>query len=410
MNLWESFRLAVSSILLYPSRAILTMLGIIIGVAAVISLLALGRGVENSVASQFEGLGADVLTVRAGQPTRGFFTATTPLTVKNVQDLADGATTPSVSYVAADYQVRATAVDGYNSTSVTVRGVTPNYFALNEWYPSSGSTFTQSDSTSQAQIAVLGSTVVEDLYGSADYDAVGESFMLNGLAFTVVGVLEEQSATGPDDPNDAILVPLLTAQARLGNARIAGEGYQVSTILAKVSDTTLLDAAESEIEAYLLAEHGIADPDQADFTVTQSSTAAETRTEVLGIVTLFLSGIAAISLLVGGIGVMNIMLVSVSERTREIGLRKAVGARAGDILVQFLIESLLLSLLGGVLGIAAGWAIAQVGSTLISATAVLTPDIVLLAAGVSLFIGVFFGVYPANRAARMNPIQALRFE
>ncbi|MCK6580701.1 MAG: ABC transporter permease [Anaerolineae bacterium] len=410
MNLWESFRLAVGSILLYPTRAALTMLGIIIGVAAVISLLALGRGVENSVASQFEGLGADILTVRANMPMRGFSSASTPLTLKNLQALADGVTTPSVSGVAAEYQVRATAVDGYNSTSVTVRGVTPNYFTLNEWSLTAGSAFTQSDSDSQAQIAVLGVTVVEDLYGSADYDAVGESLLINDLAFTVVGILAEQTATGPNDPNDAIIVPLLTAQARLGNARVAGEGYQVSSILAKVSDTALLDAAQSEIEAYLLSAHGIADPDQADFTVTQASATAETRTEVLGIVTLFLSGIAAISLLVGGIGVMNIMLVSVSERTREIGLRKAVGARAGDILVQFMIESLLLSMLGGALGVAAGMAIAAIGSQLISATAVLSPEIIVLAVGVSLFIGVFFGVYPANRAARMNPIQALRFE
>lgn len=411
MSVFETFRIAVTSLLLNRMRALLTMLGIVIGVAAVISLMSLGRGVESLVADQFNGLGADILTVRASSPQRGFSSATNPLTDVNVEAIADPAIIPSVAQVAADYQVQGTVVKGYVSTSATVRGVTANFFGVNDWHPSSGSTFTIQDINTQAQIALLGTTMVEDVFGSETYDPIGESILINGRSFTVVGVMTAQTATGFNDPNSTILVPITTAQAKLGNARIAGAGYTVSSIMAKVSDLTLIDQATDEIEAYLLEEHGIVNEAQADFSVSSPSNAAESRTEVLGTLTLFLSGIAAISLLVGGIGVMNIMMVSVSERTREIGLRKAVGARAGDILSQFLIESLLLSLIGGAVGIGFGWGIASLASGLIGITSLtMSPDVVLLAVGVSVAIGVFFGLYPANRAARMHPIQALRFE
>ncbi|MBE2272528.1 MAG: ABC transporter permease [Anaerolinea sp.] len=410
MRFFESFRIAVTSLLLNRTRALLTMLGIIIGVGAVVSLISLGRGVQDYVVARFEGLGADILTVRGSPPARGFFQATNPLTMVDVEALADEAVAPDVNQIAADYTVQGTVVDGYASVTVTVRGVTGSYFAVQEWLPGVGSLFTSQDIEGQAQIALLGSTVVEDLYGDASYDPTGKTIRINDLAFVIVGVMEERTAT-MQDPNNAILVPISTAQARLGNARIAGEGYRVSTIYAQVSETASMDAATEQIEAYLLDKHGISDPDQADFDVTSAETIAESRTAVLETLTLFLSGIAAISLLVGGIGVMNIMLVSVSERTQEIGLRKAVGAQHRDILSQFLIESVLLSLFGGAGGIAVSWAVLQAAPRFISGvTFSLSPDVVLLATGVSSGIGIFFGLFPANRAARLNPIQALRFE
>ena len=410
MRFLESFRLAVISLLLNRTRAVLTMLGIIIGVAAVVSLISLGRGVQDYVASRFEGLGADILTVRAQPPRRGFFSATNPLTMVDVESLADPGIAPDVNQVAADYTVQGTVVDGYNSVSVTVRGITANYFAIYDWMPSSGSIFTQQDIDAQREIALLGTTVIEDLFGDETFDPTGRTVLINNRAFVIVGVMEERTATF-NNPNNEILVPISTAQTRLANARVAGEGYTVSTVYAQVSDTAMMEAATDQIEAYLLQKHGIQDANQADFTITSAETVAESRTAVLSTLTLFLSGIAAISLLVGGIGVMNIMLVSVSERTREIGLRKAVGAQRSDILSQFLFESILLSLLGGAGGIALSWGVLQLAPNLISGvTFSLSSDVVLLATGVSSGIGIFFGLFPANRAAQMNPIQALRFE
>ncbi len=412
MRILESFRIAVTSLLLNRTRALLTMLGIIIGVGAVVSLMSLGRGVQDYVASQFEGMGADILTVRGSSPVRGFFfaTVTNPLTVIDVEALATETIAPDVDQVAADYTVQGRVVDGYSTTSVTVRGVTANYFAVYDWLPQTGSIFTQQDIDSQTQIALLGTTVVEDLFGDASFDPTGRTLLINNRAFIVVGVMEERTAT-MQDPNDEILVPITTAQTRLANARIAGEGYSVSTIYAQVNDPLMMDTATSEIEAYLLDKHGITDPDSADFSISSAETVAESRTAVLATLTVFLSGIAAISLLVGGIGVMNIMLVSVSERTQEIGLRKAVGAQHGDILSQFLIESLLLSLLGGAGGIALSWGVLQIAPNVISGvTFSLSSDVILLATGVSSGIGIFFGLFPANRAAKLHPIQALRYE
>ncbi len=222
--------------------------------------------------------------------------------------------------------------------------------------------------------------------------------------------MEQQTATGFQDPNELILIPISAAQTRLTNARVAPGGYTVSTIQAQVASTDQLTAATDEITNYLLAQHGIRNAAQADFTVSNPQTIADTRTQVLGTLTIFLSGIAAISLLVGGIGVMNIMLVSVSERTREIGLRKAVGARAGDILGQFLLESIVLSLIGCAGGVALSWGITSLVSRLLGIAPSLSPDVILLATGISSAIGVFFGLYPARRAALMRPIDALRFE
>jgi len=413
MNIFENLRIALNNLLLNRLRALLTILGIVIGVAAVTSLISLGRGVEDYIASQFEGLGADILTVRARPPTRGFNrSAMNPLTSKDVTALSSDDIAPSIGAVTAEYQTQGTVVHGYDSLSSTIRGVSANYAAVNDWYPVEGGFFTEQDITAQSQIAFMGITAIEDLFGDESYDPTGETILINDLPFTVVGVMEEQSSSFGQDPNSAILVPLLTAQSKLGNARVAGAGYSISTIQAKLAEGADVDTATDEIETYLLAEHGITNPDLADFSVSNPETISEARTEVFATLTLFLSAIAAISLLVGGIGVMNIMLVSVSERTREIGLRKAVGARSSDILGQFMIEAIMLSLLGGVGGVVLSLGVTSLaGNALLSGvTPSLSGDVFLLATGVCSGIGVLFGLYPANRAARMQPIQALRFE
>ncbi len=408
MPLSESISIALNSLLLNRLRAILTSLGIIIGVAAVISLISLGRGVQDYVSQQFSSLGVDLLTVRSIRP-RGLQTAETPLTMDDVNALAK---LPDVKAVSAEYQVRATVVNDRNTAQIAVQGVTINYADVNNWHPANGGGFfTSQDLDSQSPYALLGTTAVSDLFGSASANPVGTTILINNTPFTVVGTMAAQNATGFQDPNEAILVPITAAQTRLATARSADGGYTVSTIQVQAASTDVLTPVTDAITQYLLREHGIRNPNAADFFVGNQQSIADSRTQTLQTLTLFLAGIAGISLVVGGIGVMNIMLVSVSERTREIGLRKAVGAQASDILSQFLIESLVLSLIGCAGGIAVSYAITQVGGRALGGlTITLSPDVILLATGISSAIGIFFGLYPANRAARMRPIDALRFE
>jgi putative ABC transport system permease protein len=410
MNVVEALRVALVSLTLNRLRAILTILGVVIGVASVISLMGLGRGVERYVASQFEGLGANILSVSASRPSSGLIVATQPLTTADVTEIE---ALPGISAVTAQYQVQgATVAANETSVSVTVRGVTANYGTVNNW-ETRGETafFTQAQIDESARVAILGTSTVADLFGEATVDPVGLSIQINNRAFTIIGVMEEQVSSGFQDPNAIVLVPISIAQTRLDNARVASGGYSVNQIQVLVSSSEAINSVTAEIEAYLMEAHDIDNPRDADFTVSNRAEILQSITQVTGILTIFLSAIAGISLLVGGVGVMNIMLVSVSERTREIGLRKAVGARAADILGQFLIESVLLSIGGGLLGIALGWGVMQIGTQLLTDLQLtLTPDIAALAVGVSSFIGIFFGLYPANRAARMRPIDALRFE
>ena len=269
MNLRESLRIAVSSLLLNRTRALLTMLGIIIGVGAVIALIGLGRGVETSVASQFEGLGADTLTVRGNPPRFGTSTATQPLTIADAEALA---ALPGVKQVAAEYQVQGTVVYERNSSNSSVRGVSANFFAVNDWYPAVGSIFSTGDLEEQAQIALVGSDMVDDLFDGAN--PVGQTILINNRAFTVVGVMEEKSSSGFNNQNSAILVPITTAQTRLGNARVVG-GYDVSSLSVQVNDVNDIDAAKSRVEAFLLAEHGITNSTEADFQIQNPSTIVE---------------------------------------------------------------------------------------------------------------------------------------
>jgi putative ABC transport system permease protein len=413
MSLTESLRIAVGSLLINRLRAVLTTLGIIIGVGAVIGLVSLGRGVENFIQSEFQSLGSNVLFVFSSAPKSGTRTTIQPLSTLEGEALASPAVTPSVRQVAMEYNVSALVAAGANAVRLAASGTTPNFVDVRNWQPRLGAFISQQDVDSAARVAVLGTTVVQKLFGDKTFDTVGQTIRINDRVFTVIGVMTELGggigALG--DQNEVVYIPISTAQTRLDRARTRDGGYRVDILDIQAVSEKAMKSASLEIETYLSDAHDIRFQGEQDFTIVNQGDLLSSLGAVTGILTIFLSLIAGISLLVGGIGIMNIMLVSVTERTREIGLRKAVGACGTDIMLQFLVESLILSFLGGGLGIALGGLIIMIGGILApDLKLALTPDAVILATVVSTFIGIFFGLYPASRAARMRPIDALRFE
>jgi putative ABC transport system permease protein len=412
MNLLETIRIALTALLTNRLRSVLTTLGIIIGVAAVIGLVSLGRGVEAFIAGQFEALGSNVLFVFSSPPTSGTRTTIQPITTVEGEDLSNPSIAPSVLQIAMEYQVLSTVAAGSNRLNIPVSGVTPNFQEVRNWALRAGGVFiTESDIDSAARVAVVGSTVVERLFGDKTVDPVGRILRINDRVFTIVGALEERSSSFFGDENDVVFIPLSTAQTRLSQARTKDGGFRVDVLHIQAVSKEAMESAKREIERYLTEAHDIQFQGEQDFQIINQADLLTSLGRITGILTIFLGMIAGISLLVGGIGIMNIMLVSVTERTREIGLRKAVGARGRDILTQFLIESLVLSFVGGIFGILVGGGAAILGGRLLPQLELtLSLDAVLLATVVSSFVGIFFGLYPASRAARMRPIDALRFE
>jgi putative ABC transport system permease protein len=413
MTLLESFRIALAGLAANRLRAMLTTLGIIIGVGAVVGLASLGRGVERFVAAEFQSLGSNVLFVFSSPPAGGTRTTIQPITTEEAADLARPIVAPSIRQIATEYTVPGSVLANSRGVTLAVSGVSPNYTDVRDWPVQSGAFISETDVADAARVAVLGTSVVDKLFGSPDADVIGQQVSINQRVFTVIGVMEQQSggigALG--DQNEVVFVPITTAQTRLANARTRDGGYAVSVLHIQALSEEVMDSATLEIETYLTDAHDIAFQGEQDFTIINQQDLISSLGQVTGILTIFLSMIAGISLLVGGIGIMNIMLVSVTERTREIGLRKAVGASSGAIRTQFLIESIVLALLGGLLGVGLGWLITVIGGLLVPDLQLgLTLDSILLATGVSGFIGILFGLYPANRAARMHPIDALRFE
>jgi putative ABC transport system permease protein len=405
MNLNQSFLDALDSIRANKLRSSLTMLGIVIGVAAVISMLAIGTGAQSSITSEIEGAGANVLYISPG----GEATNPEPLTLKDVEALSDSARAPSLAAVVPLLQGNVDASVPGESTSTTAIGVSPEYFDLQGTTLTMGEFFTDENLDNADAVVLLGSEVVEDL-GLNSLELVGSSVRINGQPFTVLGILESEGGSGFGSADNQILVPLTTAQGRLFSREGVGE---IDQIYAQAISAEAVTAATDEITQVLRAQH-ISNLGQQDFSVTSTQNLLETVETITNTFTLVLGGIAGISLLVGGIGIMNIMLVSVIERTKEIGLRKALGARKTDILSQFMIESSMLSLTGGFIGIGVGWAIASlmggisIGGGTINAQVSLNS--VLLATLFSASVGIFFGIYPANRAANLQPVEALRTE
>ena len=429
MNVREMLRFAWQGVTANKPRSALTTLGILIGVAAVIILVAVGTGSSKSVQDSISALGSNTLTVSAsstasgGRGGAGGFpvglaggggggdttsqkatqTRTPELTMADAEAIVESDEAPDVLGVApvvSASSVTATYEGASHSVS-TFTGSTPAYLRIDNTSVAAGRSFTDGDYTNHARVALLGTSVAEDLIGDNVDELVGQSVSFNGLQFEVVGILESKGSTGPQDQDDRVIAPATAVQDTLS-------GYgALGSISVKATSADTVDAATSEVEAILDARHGVTASDR-DYSVSSASSILSAATSSNKTFTVLLGAVAAISLLVGGIGVMNIMLVTVTERTREIGIRKAIGARRGDIVGQFLVEAVLLSLFGGVVGVVVG----LVGSRfeIVGVQPVVAPYSVFLAFGVSILIGLGFGLYPANRAAALRPIDALRYE
>lgn len=416
MNLLEQIRLALRALSVNKLRSALTMLGIVIGVGAVITLLSVGQGVQNLIASQLQSIGTNLLFVVSGNlddmsaRPRG----ATGLTLADAEAIADPFNAPDVVAVAPELLNSAEVSYGKTSLRISVSGVTPEYSTVRNFPLAEGNFIDQTDVSTRARVAVLGSRIAERLFDEVGVYPIGATIKLNNIPFKVIGVLQSKGGTGGPGGNqdEVLMVPLSTAHQRLFPRSYNRRGEAlVSVIYTQVVSEERMSAAADEIIALMRQRHNILFQDQDDFTVINQRDLLAIFGQITGVLTIFLGAIAGISLLVGGIGIMNIMLVSVTERTREIGLRKAVGAKRRNILMQFLIESVILALIGGVLGILLGAAGALGISRLQSdLTAVVTPQSVALATGFSAAVGLFFGIYPATRASRLNPIDALRYE
>jgi putative ABC transport system permease protein len=387
-------------------RSGLTILGIVVGIASVIAMVAIGQGSQASIEQSIQSAGSNILTIspsaagQSGPGARAFGASVESLTRDDAETLAD---LSLVSGVAPSSQGQAQLVAGQLNANAQVLGVTAKYAEVKGLTITSGSFISARDDAANAQVVVLGATLAEDLFGEG-VDPIGEHLRSGNMLLTVIGVLEEKGTSGFTNVDSAAIIPLSTC-----SRYVTGSEY-LSSITLTVTDEEQMTAAENAVQGLLLQRHGIADADYADFQIQNMADILETVSTVTGTFTTLLAGIAAISLLVGGIGIMNMMLTTVTERTRGIGLRKAIGADSSAISAQFLAESVTLTLIGGVLGILAGWGIGFLAASLLGASAVITLDSVLLAAGVCALIGIVFGYYPARRAAALSPIEALRYQ
>jgi len=413
MKPWEALPMALASLTNNKLRSALTILGIIIGVAAVIALMSIGEGVQKSITDRISSVGSNLVFVYPGSQAqtnvRSVGGTSATLTLEDAEAIATSLI-PTAGLVAPElsrpFQVSAAGLN----TGAQVLGVTPEYLTVRNHTMANGEFITGQQVDAKSAVAVLGSAIGTTLF--SDSDPVGQTVRINRLQFRVVGVLASKGGTGFGSQDNVIMVPITAMISRLAAQRTAQGSFNVSVITIQVPDANLIEQTKTAVTDLLRDRHGVAGQD--DFTVMAQEDLLSALRDLTNVFTLFLGSIAGISLVVGGIGIMNIMLVSVTERTREIGIRKAVGAKRRDVLLQFLAESAALSLVGGVIGIGLGWSVSRLigqasvqGQPLVT---VVSPNIVLLAVSVSIAIGLFFGIYPASRAARLRPIEALRFE
>jgi putative ABC transport system permease protein len=398
-------KVATQSILKNKMRTFLTMLGIVIGVAAVIVMVAVGYGAQSSIEKQIGALGTNMIMVMPGASAAGgvnqgaaTFNRLTPADYEKLQreSMLLSAISPVVF-------TNAQAISAQGNWRTRIQGVSTDYQTIRDWPVDTGTFFSEADLRSSRKVAVLGSTVAKGLFPNDD--AVGQQMQIRDVPFTVMGVLKPKGqSAGGQDADDIILVPFTTAQGRLSGRQ------RVNQIIASASSPQDVPAAQEEIRGILREAHRLGEGDDDDFTIRNQDEIAAAASSTTRVMTLLLAAIASISLLVGGIGIMNIMLVSVTERTREIGIRMAIGARGSDVLTQFLVESVAISMLGGVIGVAIGLAGAALVGHFTGWSTVTPPEAIVVAVAFSAAVGVFFGFYPARQAASLNPIQALRYE
>jgi putative ABC transport system permease protein len=413
MKMYRLFIEALESLNANKLRSMLTVLGIVIGVAAVIAMLSIGRGAEASITSRIESMGTNLVYVTPGSTNqsgvqRAAGSAGT-LTLDDADALAD---LPDVVDVAAITNNMVQVVYQGQNTRTRLMGVTPSYETVGSLTLEDGEFISEDEQNARSLVVVLGNSVAEDLFGSTA-GVVGQRVRLNGQPYKVIGVLASKGGTGFMNQDDQVFIPLSTALYRLvGGSQFRGSSV-ISQITIKASSAAAVDQVVNEVTLTMRERHGTVEGAD-DFTVTSQEATLAAATEVSDTLTIFLGGIAGISLAVGGIGIMNIMLTTVTERTHEIGLRKAVGATRRDILLQFLVESVVLSLAGGLIGVAFGWGTARLMGQVQFSGSTITPvvglDSVLLATLFSMAVGLFFGIYPATRAARLQPVEALRYE
>ena len=395
MSLRELLRLSFSRLRTSRLRAALTMLGVIIGVASVVALVGVGQGTTSNITSRLAGLGTNLLTISPN----GGGGSTSKLTIEDSDAIA---ALPTIAGVAPQISTNATVSLGRTSTTTSVIGTTPAYPTVNAYDVWQGTFLTDASLASDLRVAVLGATTATNLGVTAS--DLGTQISVGGLPFRVIGILQPKGGTGFQDPDDQVLVPIGVVQKYFVG------GDTVRTIGVSVSDANEMTAASTAITALLRDRHDLSATDTADFNVFNQTQLLAAASSISATLTLLLGGIASISLVVGGIGIMNIMLVSVRERTREIGIRKAIGARGRDILAQFLVEALTLSLLGGLIGIVIGLIVSAAIGQLAGWGFVFNPVTIVAAVLFSLAVGVVFGVWPARQAARLDPISALRYE
>jgi len=407
MSVLEALRMALQGLFAQRLRAALTMLGILIGVSAVIVLVAVGNGNAQQINNQIQSLGSNLLTVFS-TPRRGAggvaqqFGSGTSLTLGDARALADRAANPDLEAVVPSVNTRAQVTWTTQNTNTSITGTSEEFPTVRNYAMAEGDFLTAADVSNDAHVAVVGATVVDNLFNGAD--PLGQAIKINRQPFVVIGVLASKGSAGFQNQDDTIIVPVSTAQAYLTGSKT------VNNIFVEAASPDVMSDAQAEIQDTLLTAHHIQNAALADFQVLNQSDILQTASSITASETLLLGAIAAISLVVGGIGIMNIMLVTVTERTREIGIRKAIGARRRDIIVQFLIESVMLGGVGGAVGVLTGIGVSLLLPHLSSLTTVVSASSIALALSVSVAIGLFFGLYPANRAAGMHPIQALHYE
>lgn len=405
MHLKNLLKVAIKSILKSRMRSLLTALGIIIGVAAVVVMVALGDGAQIQVEQQISSLGSNLIIIFPGSiSSRGIRMGAGSInrfTMEDVKRIQDEATL--IKAVTPVVRTGGQVIGGVGNWSTQIQGVAPNFLGIRDWPLASGDFFTEKDMISRAKVAVLGQTVAQQLFPNED--PIGQQIRIRNVPFRVIGVLsiKGQSAMGSDQ-DDIIFAPATTVLDRLVG------GIYISYIQASAVSTSQIDAAQAQLTQIMREAHHLNPGEDNDFTVRNQAEITQAATETSRILTILLASVAGVSLIVGGIGIMNIMLVSVTERTREIGIRLSVGARTSDVLIQFLTEAIVLSLAGGLIGVLLSFGIVFILNQYTGMMAVISPEVILIAVSFSGIIGIFFGFYPARKAANLNPIDALRYE